>query len=1220
MTAQINADYSVLIQVNNADGSPFNLTGVSLQTDWKNAPGQTPFVSFSTEAGGLLIQSPATAGQVLLTANTALMTTLPIGSFFWDLIQIVDEDDNIFLGGGTGQINTGITDCATPLLPNTPSWQAASGSLGLTVTVPAQNGLTLTLQPSGPPGEPGPPGADGPPGLNWRGAWSSTATYAVDDGVSFNGSSYIAILPSVGETPNPVSSNYWDLLAAQGLPGSSGASAMGVVSSLAQLRTITGSAWAAGTYSAVYLTSYYANAQPDAGGGHWTWDSVSTAADDAFSCIIPTGWGSAGRVVRPKMPVIWAEQAGVIFESGPQATVVNDAAMLALINYARSISGAKILMSGGFIGMNDVLDLRNYPGVYFEGAGLGQCTLQRLSTGTANDVTWWGATSAAGPVITFNIGLTTSVNWTAHGLQPGQIVQFLNTGGNLPTNVSGSDVKSSGKNYYVIASGLTANSFEISASLNGPVLVTSGTQSGTTQCFIALPKITAGGMKKMTIDCNGVAGRGIHLTSMESGRWEDLMVMNAAAPSANATFAFQLDTVTTVAFSNITGGGCAYHQIINVQTNQSGGGFTGAAATAVKNAGNLSLNGYGPISDSFLNTIIGFRGNYVFGDALEIATADSNRVFGSTNFTPSQFNQLVTGQSTLNSNAITFTVTGTNLASDILPGMLVRGPGYPSRVSVLQTVPGVGQQTGQEVLVQAWEYTTIETVEVSGSTAICTLSQTAFGTSPVGTTYSIGGASVVMMDDITNSGDSFARDNTLVDIQPAHGQFLALDCNTYTTFTGNTSNSVNKNVITGVSSQATAVLQPGWFIYGNGFNYGALIQSVDPVGGTVTLGNGTGGVFNSNFTLDGVTFSAAVGQPSGPNMIVPHNPGNQSLRHLPQGFGFAQLPYLSYHALVDIGGISTSFISTSDTENQTGAEVLLQSLIESYGVKGPATIHYGSNNNQPSIMMLNTNGATTTMAVDTTTANLDIVVPGGTLAINGSPLSFNFSGVYYSTTTPVATPVGTAKSLLQSFETAAGFFTTAGTMFVVRASFWLGNDANEKTVTFNYGTGTNAVNFTTTSNGSAGLLLYIESNGVNSQTMWGAYTDDSGTQIVNPTAMTQNAAIGLFMEIYGTNGVAGQALTGHLVNASATILAIPTGDFGALTDGLLLYDLTVPTALLPGTTVYSTAPGNPGSAQMGSPFGVQSAEWVAQSGGVGHSLTATDIICYAFQVEFLGLA
>lgn len=60
---------------------------------------------------------------------------------------------------------------------------------------------------------------------------------------------------------------------------------------------------------------------------------------------------------------------------------------------------------------------------------------------------------------------------TGHGLNAGDTVQFTTTGA-LPTGLS------VGTTYYVISTGLTANTFEVSATAGGVAINTSGTQSG----------------------------------------------------------------------------------------------------------------------------------------------------------------------------------------------------------------------------------------------------------------------------------------------------------------------------------------------------------------------------------------------------------------------------------------------------------------------------------------------------------------------------------------------------------------------------------------------------------------------------------------------------------------------------------------------------------------------------------------------------------------------
>ena len=79
--------------------------------------------------------------------------------------------------------------------------------------------------PAGATGTAGPQGAQGPvgpAGLNWRSAWADSASYAVDDAVSWSNSSWVATQANSGQPP-AVGSSYWSLLAQQGAQGPAGA-------------------------------------------------------------------------------------------------------------------------------------------------------------------------------------------------------------------------------------------------------------------------------------------------------------------------------------------------------------------------------------------------------------------------------------------------------------------------------------------------------------------------------------------------------------------------------------------------------------------------------------------------------------------------------------------------------------------------------------------------------------------------------------------------------------------------------------------------------------------------------------------------------------------------------------------------------------------------------------------------------------------------------------
>ena len=85
---------------------------------------------------------------------------------------------------------------------------------------------------------------------------------------------------------------------------------------------------------------------------------------------------------------------------------------------------------------------------------------------------------------TISIATPAVISFTAHGLISGDSIQFTTTGA-LPTGLTAST------NYFVMTAGLTANLFQVSATLGGVAINTSGTQSGT-QTLIEVTPIAVG--------------------------------------------------------------------------------------------------------------------------------------------------------------------------------------------------------------------------------------------------------------------------------------------------------------------------------------------------------------------------------------------------------------------------------------------------------------------------------------------------------------------------------------------------------------------------------------------------------------------------------------------------------------------------------------------------------------------------------------------------------
>lgn len=114
--------------------------------------------------------------------------------------------------------NIGVIPPAAPW--NVVASKGDTGATGATgpAGAPGATGATGPAGPAGPTGATGPIGPAGSPGMVWTGPWSNLTNYAVNHGVSYNGSSYIAIAPNLNDPPPSAN---WNIVAQEGAPGPS---------------------------------------------------------------------------------------------------------------------------------------------------------------------------------------------------------------------------------------------------------------------------------------------------------------------------------------------------------------------------------------------------------------------------------------------------------------------------------------------------------------------------------------------------------------------------------------------------------------------------------------------------------------------------------------------------------------------------------------------------------------------------------------------------------------------------------------------------------------------------------------------------------------------------------------------------------------------------------------------------------------------------------------
>lgn len=181
------------------------------------------------------------------------------------------------------------------------------------------------------PIEIGIPGPQGPSGLNWRLAWSATTTYAIGDGVSYEGASYIALSVSINVIPG-TAPDQWDMFAESGSLSDAAQAAIATAIAAAQ-SAATNAAGSATTAegAATTATNEAATATSQAGlaeaaaatasseAGAAT-AAATTATNEATAATTQAGLAAAGATTATNEAAIATTQAGISTTGATTAT------------------------------------------------------------------------------------------------------------------------------------------------------------------------------------------------------------------------------------------------------------------------------------------------------------------------------------------------------------------------------------------------------------------------------------------------------------------------------------------------------------------------------------------------------------------------------------------------------------------------------------------------------------------------------------------------------------------------------------------------------------------------------------------------------------------------------------------------------------------------------------------------------------------------------------
>ena len=149
------------------------------------------------------------------------------------------------------------------------------------------------------------------------------------------------------------------------------------------------------------------------------------------------------------------------------------------------------------------------------------------------------------------------VNWTGHGLSAGTAIQFTNAGGGLPTNLT------AGTTYYVKATGLTTNSFTVSATAgtDGAIRTFTGAGTGTHTAWtnFVLPNSFSVSTTAAAIQAVAFTGAGTGTHSISTITFDDTGdVVNWPNHGLPAGTAVAFTTAGTLPTSTLTAGTIYY--------------------------------------------------------------------------------------------------------------------------------------------------------------------------------------------------------------------------------------------------------------------------------------------------------------------------------------------------------------------------------------------------------------------------------------------------------------------------------------------------------------------------------------------------------------------------------------------------------------------------------------------------------------------------------------
>ncbi|MBB5344033.1 DNRLRE domain-containing protein [Tunturibacter empetritectus] len=409
---------------------PAGPTGAAGPAGANGAAGpQGPPVSF---VGGWLVGSSYPVGSAVSYGGSSYIALVAnvgrepdVSPSYWGLLAQAGPQGPAGATGATGlQGATGF-----------PGPQGVAGPTGATGSAgPA--GATGASGPAGPQGAAGPTGVAGPAGMVYRGSFSFSTTYGLNDAVSYLGSSYISVAANnFANAPN-TSPSVWSLLAAQGAAGATGAVGATGAQGTAGGQGPQGVAGPAGPAGAVGVTfrgawtgavSYHTNDVVSFGGSTYLATTGSVGSEPDLS---PAVWavlaqnGSAGATGPAGAAASVSVGTVTTGGAGTQASVTNvGSGSAAVLNFTipQGAAGANGTGGGGGAGMSGIPFASIYHSVSFNLLFHSVNSSADAATETDAVLTWVPAGCTATQLSVFSRETTNTVNVILRQGTPGSM-------------------------------------------------------------------------------------------------------------------------------------------------------------------------------------------------------------------------------------------------------------------------------------------------------------------------------------------------------------------------------------------------------------------------------------------------------------------------------------------------------------------------------------------------------------------------------------------------------------------------------------------------------------------------------------------------------------------------------------------------------------------------------------------------------------------------------